>query len=87
MTLRTYFLGWTMNMRLSAKSIQVMVTDDYSYTPLGYLIFIVQLEKIWHNLYVNSEMVPCQMLAIGLFSQSTTCQHIEAFQNEHCLWL
>ena len=45
MTLRTYFLGWTMNMRLSAKSIRVMLTDDYSYTSLGYLIFIIQLEK------------------------------------------
>ena len=25
------------------------------------------LRKIWHNLYMDSEMVPCQMLAIALF--------------------
>ena len=32
-------------MSVSAKSIQVMVTDDYSYASLGFLIFALQVEK------------------------------------------
>ena len=37
--------GWILNMNVSAKSIAVMVTDNYSYTSLGSLIFTVHLEK------------------------------------------
>ena len=35
----------------------VMVTDD---------IFTVQLRKIWHNLCMKAERVPCQMPTMGL---------------------
>ena len=45
MTLQTYFPGWTVNVSVSAKSISVMVTDNYNYAYLGSLIFVVQLEK------------------------------------------
>ena len=85
MAFQTQFLAWTVNMSVSAKSILVMVTNHYSYALMGAFIFTVPLD-----LYVQSEMVPCQMPAIGPFlnqhSKSATCQYTEPFHNEPCLW-
>lgn len=71
MTLQAYFLSWAVNISGSTKSIPVVITDDYSYASLGFLVFTVQFEKNFGIIYMWSQkwcLVRCLRLDFFVMS-------------------